>query len=138
MGIETLGDLCSHTEKELLATKNFGDSSLEEIKRILDDAGIRLGTGPLVDEPEAAFDTDAAEAGADSLSSDSVLSRSVDELNLTVRAKKCLSRKDIRTIGELVRTTAEELMNSKNCGVTSLNEIKKKLNDLFNLKLKGE
>ena len=138
MGIETLGDLCSHTEKELLATKNFGDSSLEEIKRILDDAGIRLGTGPLVDEPEAAFNTDAAEAGADSLSSDSVLSRSVDELNLTVRAKKCLSRKDIRTIGELVRTTAEELMNSKNFGVTSLNEIKKKLNDLFNLKLKGE
>ena len=67
-----------------------------------------------------------------------MLNRSVDELNLTVRAKKCLSRKDIRTIGELVRTTSEELMNSKNFGVTSLNEIKKKLHDLFDLKLKGE
>ncbi|MCR5360299.1 MAG: tetratricopeptide repeat protein [Thermoguttaceae bacterium] len=138
MGIETLGDLCSHTEKELLATKNFGDSSLDEIKRILDDAGLRLGTGPQHDEADLGFDADAAEAGADSLLGDSVLSKSVDELNLTVRAKKCLSRKDIRTIGELVRTTAEDLMSSKNFGVTSLNEIKKKLNDLFGLKLKGE
>ena len=138
MGIETLGDLCSHTEKELLATKNFGDSSLEEIKRILDDAGLRLGTGPQTEEAEFGFDADAAEIGIDAASGDSILSKSVDELNLTVRAKKCLSRKDIRTIGELVRTTAEELMNSKNFGVTSLNEIKKKLNDLYGLKLKGE
>lgn len=138
MGIETLGDLCAHTEKELLTTKNFGDSSLEEIKRILDDAGLRLGTGPQIEEADLDFDADLGDAGAESVSGDSVLSKSVDELNLTVRAKKCLSRKDIRTIGELVRTTAEELMNSKNFGVTSLNEIKKKLSDLYGLKLKGE
>ena len=138
MGIETLGDLCAHTEKELLTTKNFGDSSLEEIKRILDDAGLRLGTGPQIEEADLDFDTEVAETGVETLSGDSVLNKSVDELNLTVRAKKCLSRKDIRTIGELVRTTAEELMNSKNFGVTSLNEIKKKLNDIYGLKLKGE
>ncbi|MBQ3388742.1 MAG: tetratricopeptide repeat protein [Thermoguttaceae bacterium] len=138
MGIETLGELCSHTEKELLTTKNFGDSSLEEIKRILDDAGLKLGSGPQPIDAAADLAGEADEASAEIPAGDSVLNRSVDELNLTVRAKKCLSRKDIRTIGELVRTTSEELMNSKNFGVTSLNEIKKKLHDLFDLKLKGE
>ena len=138
MGIETLGDLCSHTEKELLSTKNFGDSSLEEIKRILEDAGLRLGSGPQQFEAAEEHLGESEDIGLDLSIGDSVLNRSVDELNLTVRARKCLSRKDIRTIGELVRTTAEDLMNSKNFGVTSLNEIKKKLHDLFDLKLKGE
>ncbi|MGI5832945.1 MAG: DNA-directed RNA polymerase subunit alpha C-terminal domain-containing protein [Thermoguttaceae bacterium] len=138
LGIETLGDLCSHTEKELLATKNFGDSSLEEINRILSDSGLKLGSGPQHADTAAEQGGEDDGTGAETSVGDTVLNRSVDELNLAVRAKKCLSRKDIRTIGELVRTTAEELMNCKNFGVTSLNEIRKKLDDLFGLKLKGE
>ena len=43
MNIETLGDLLNITETELLAYKNFGETSLVEIKTILEPRGLRLG-----------------------------------------------------------------------------------------------
>ena len=43
MGIMTLGDLCRCTEQELLASKNFGETSLVEIKEMLATKGLRLG-----------------------------------------------------------------------------------------------
>ena len=43
MGINTLGDLCRSTEAELLASKNFGETSLVEIKEMLASKGLRLG-----------------------------------------------------------------------------------------------
>ena len=43
MGIMTLGDLCRCTEPELLASKNFGETSLVEIKEMLGTRGLRLG-----------------------------------------------------------------------------------------------
>jgi DNA-directed RNA polymerase subunit alpha len=41
------------------------------------------------------------------------------------------------TIGELVRRTAEDLMECKNFGVTSLNEVRERLGER-GLKLRGE
>ena len=51
-------------------------------------------------------------------------------LNLTVRSRKCLSRLQITTIGELVSKSADELLTVRNFGVTSLNEIRQKLGDI--------
>jgi DNA-directed RNA polymerase subunit alpha len=45
MNIRTLGDLLRTTEAELLAYKNFGESSLLEIKQMLASKGMRLGQG---------------------------------------------------------------------------------------------
>ncbi|HHI68955.1 MAG TPA: tetratricopeptide repeat protein, partial [Planctomycetes bacterium] len=45
MEIRTLGDLVKKTEQELLSYKNFGDTSLMEIKEILRQKGLRLGLG---------------------------------------------------------------------------------------------
>ncbi|MBC8258509.1 MAG: DNA-directed RNA polymerase subunit alpha [SAR324 cluster bacterium] len=42
--IETIGDLVQKTEQEMLKTKNFGRKSLNEIKVILTDMGLSLGT----------------------------------------------------------------------------------------------
>ena len=42
--IETIGDLVQKTEQEMLKTKNFGRKSLNEIKVILTDMGLALGT----------------------------------------------------------------------------------------------
>lgn len=55
---------------------------------------------------------------------------SVSDLNLTVRSRKCLSRLQITTIGELVSKSADELLSVRNFGVTSLNEIRQKLQEL--------
>ena len=51
-------------------------------------------------------------------------SRSVDELELSVRSYNCLKNAGIRTIGELVQKTEAEMLKTKNFGRKSLNEIK--------------
>ena len=43
MNIRTLGDLTRVTEQQLLASKNFGETSLDEIKEIMTAKGLRLG-----------------------------------------------------------------------------------------------
>ena len=43
MDIFTLGDLVSITEQEMLNYKNFGDTSLKEVKDMLNARGMRLG-----------------------------------------------------------------------------------------------
>lgn len=67
----------------------------------------------------------------------SVLSRPVGDLNLSVRARKCMNRLNIGTLGELVSKSADELLECKNFGVTSLKEIRDKLVE-FNIRLKGD
>jgi DNA-directed RNA polymerase subunit alpha len=51
-------------------------------------------------------------------------SRSVDELELSVRSYNCLKNANIRTIGDLVVRTEAEMLKTKNFGRKSLNEIK--------------
>ncbi len=52
------------------------------------------------------------------------LSKSVDELELSVRSYNCLKNANIKTIGELVQKTESEMLKTKNFGRKSLNEIK--------------
>jgi DNA-directed RNA polymerase subunit alpha len=52
------------------------------------------------------------------------LSRSVEELELSVRSYNCLKNANIKTIGELVQKTEAEMLKTKNFGRKSLNEIK--------------
>ena len=56
-----------------------------------------------------------------------MLNKPVSDLNLSVRARKCMNRLDITTLGELVQRTADELLEAKNFGMTSLNEVREKL-----------
>src|SRR5207302_4963055 len=43
MNIRTLGDLTRVTEQQLLSSKNFGETSLSEIKEMMGTKGLRLG-----------------------------------------------------------------------------------------------
>ncbi|MGQ9570116.1 MAG: DNA-directed RNA polymerase subunit alpha [Thermodesulfovibrionales bacterium] len=52
------------------------------------------------------------------------LLKSVDELELSVRANNCLKNANIRTIADLVQKTEHEMLKTKNFGRKSLNEIK--------------
>jgi DNA-directed RNA polymerase subunit alpha len=78
-------------------------------------------------------DEDAIEeesVGVAPLSPDTVngmLGKSVEELELSVRANNCLRNANITTIGELVQRTEAELMKTKNFGKKSLQEIKDEL-----------
>jgi len=83
-------------------------------------------------EAEPAYDVS-------SLSPDeqAMLSRPISDLNLSVRARKCMVRLGLSTVGELVRKTGDDLLECKNFGVTSLNEVRDKLAQA-SLKLRGD
>lgn len=58
------------------------------------------------------------------------LARSVDELELSVRAANCLAAQKITTLRDLVTKTEQELLSFRNFGQTSLAEVRKKLTDV--------
>ncbi|MHC4749069.1 MAG: tetratricopeptide repeat protein [Planctomycetota bacterium] len=127
MKIDTIGDLMNITEVELLSYKNFGETSLREIKAILEPKGLYLGMALEEKQLSSAemsdhTDTEDQEEG--------LRNKTVDDLQLSVRARKCLQKLNLRTIGEVTSRTEAELLGCKNFGVTSLNEIKKALGDL--------
>jgi DNA-directed RNA polymerase subunit alpha len=132
MGIMTLGDLCRCTEQELLASKNFGETSLIEIKEMLATRGLRLGQYAQERPPEESYEPEVLSADEQAM-----LARPISELNLSVRARKCMIRLAINTLGDLCRRTGDDLLECKNFGVTSLNEVREKLTGL-GLKLRGE
>jgi DNA-directed RNA polymerase subunit alpha len=53
--------------------------------------------------------------------------RPVEDLELTVRSYNCLKREGVDTIGQLATMTEEELMNIRNLGMKSVDEIRSKL-----------
>jgi len=60
----------------------------------------------------------------------------VDELDLSVRSYNCLKRAGISKISELLQRTEDEIMNMRNLGKKSVDEIKEKLAER-NLSLKA-
>ncbi|HEY6639169.1 MAG TPA: DNA-directed RNA polymerase subunit alpha C-terminal domain-containing protein, partial [Nitrospiraceae bacterium] len=58
------------------------------------------------------------------------LFRSVNELELSVRAANCLKNANIKTIADLVQKTEGEMLRTKNFGKKSLNEIKEILTEM--------
>ena len=127
MKIRTLGDLLNISEAELLSYKNFGETSLKEVKAILETKNLHLGMS-LDDKPFIQQETE--EMMPISEQDQGLLNKPIDDLLLSVRARKCLQKLSLKTIGELTSKTEAELLGCKNFGVTSLNEIKKSLSDL--------
>jgi len=78
----------------------------------LEAEGIDIGPSP----------TDAA------LAAD--LALPIEELNLTVRSYNCLKREGIHTVGELVARSEQDLLDIRNFGAKSIEEVKQKLIDM--------
>jgi DNA-directed RNA polymerase subunit alpha len=129
MNIATIGDLLTINEQELLAYKNFGETSLHEIRDILESEGLELGMYEgVVFESESNDEYDPHKE---------LLKKPISELELSVRAGRAVDRLNIRTLGELVAKSEQELLGCKNFGSTSLTEIKEKL-DKYGLSLKKQ
>ncbi|MFQ5730442.1 MAG: DNA-directed RNA polymerase subunit alpha C-terminal domain-containing protein [Planctomycetaceae bacterium] len=133
MDIHTLGDLTRIGEQELLAGKNFGETSLHEIRDMMSAHNLMVGQNI---RPSTATDLSYLQQTL-SPQEQAQLSRPISDLNLSVRARKCMSRLGITTMGELMQRTPDELLSSRNFGVTSLNEVRAKLTEL-NLKLRND
>ena len=131
--INSLGDLLGVTEQELLAFKNFGETSLGEIKSLLASRGLRLGQaleeGGLPTTLASGFESPAPTPGSTSRPvpedvPEELADKAIGDLELSVRSRKALQRLNIQSVGELAARSEEELLGCKNFGTTSLNEIK--------------
>jgi DNA-directed RNA polymerase subunit alpha len=134
MNIRTLGDLTRVSETQLLNSKNFGETSLLEIKEMMTAKGLHLGQSL-----EEGAQTELRFRPQQPLSPEeqAVLNKPVGDLNLSVRARKCMNRLGINSLGELVQRSADELLESKNFGMTSLTEVREKLAQ-YGLTLRGD
>jgi len=83
-----------------------------------------------LDEDEYVEETPVEIAPADREAFMDKLTKSVDELELSVRSYNCLKNANIRTIGDLVQKTEPEMLKTKNFGRKSLNEIKEILSGM--------
>jgi len=59
-----------------------------------------------------------------------MLQRSVEEMELSVRSSNCLKTANIKTIGDLVQKSENEMLRYRNFGRKSLNEIKEILTEM--------
>ncbi len=123
MGLTNLGDLLNVTEHDLLNYKNFGETSLLEIKAMLAQKGLTLGqfvkdrdikTGLLPQEDSQEEQTDA----------DVAMNLLLSEVTMSMRVRRCLEQLGAVTLGEVCEMSEEELLVRKNFGQTSLDEIK--------------
>jgi DNA-directed RNA polymerase subunit alpha len=126
MNIKSLGDLLRTTEQELLSYKNFGETSLNEIKALLASKGLRLGQAAEENKPGPAGLARRAPVVAGNVPAE-LMNKSVADLELSVRSRKALQRLNINSLAELASRTEDELLGCKNFGHTSLNEIKQQL-----------
>jgi DNA-directed RNA polymerase subunit alpha len=92
-------------------------STLVELFQMFASMGV--GAGGLVLGPEP---------GEDEVSG--VLAQPIEDLDLTVRSYNCLKREGVTTVSELIEKTEEDLLEIRNFGQKSIDEVKAKLEEL--------
>ena len=104
---------------------------------ILPSDALSTAAGILRDHVDIFINPEARVEGRSELAGDDAqreinknLFRSVNELELSVRAANCLKNANIKTIADLVQKTEGEMLKTKNFGKKSLNEIKEILTDM--------
>jgi len=135
MNIRHVGDLTRVNEGQLLASKISAKRRLLEIREIMASKGLRVGQS-LEQGPAIRTEVRPHQQHL-SVEEQAVLNKPVSELNLSVRSRKCMSKLNINTVGELVHRTPDELLEAKNFGMTSLTEVREKLG-IMGLKLRGD
>jgi DNA-directed RNA polymerase subunit alpha len=59
-----------------------------------------------------------------------VLAMPIEDMDLTVRSYNCLKREGVQTVGDLVQKSEEDLLEIRNFGQKSIDEVKAKLEDM--------
>jgi DNA-directed RNA polymerase subunit alpha len=110
LDVETDGSI---TPREALASAG---STLMELVTLFSELAEApgLAVGPAQDETQLSGD----------------LAITIEELNLSVRSYNCLKREGINTVGDLVQRSEAELMDIRNFGQKSIDEVKGKLEEL--------
>jgi DNA-directed RNA polymerase subunit alpha len=59
-----------------------------------------------------------------------VLAQPIEDMDFTVRSYNCLKREGVATVGDLVQKTEEDLLEIRNFGQKSIDEVKAKLEEM--------
>jgi len=111
MNIFTLGDLISITEQEMLNYKNFGETSLKEVKEMLDARNLRLG---MLRENEERSYTRADQK---------TQQESVEKLELSSRTMQVLESLGVSKVGDLLRYDDLQLYRAAGSGQSVVQEL---------------
>lgn len=132
--IETLGELASFEKEVILKFRNLGKKSFLEIENVVIKKGLWFG----FDIRTFSFDNDTKSqvilnddptnsndiaSEQNEIVDDSILNIPIEDLGFSFRAFNCLKTAGIDTLGELVAFTKEELLNFRNLGRKSIQEI---------------
>jgi len=119
------------TDYDKLTLEVWTDGSITPADALSTGAGILRDHLDIFIGPETLSDaTPAIQPEDQSLEVNRNLFRSVNELELSVRAANCLKNANIKTIADLVQKTEVEMLKTKNFGKKSLNEIKEILAEM--------
>ena len=83
-----------------------------------------------ISEEQIEFENNTKQVSEEQNRLKNLLSMSVNEIELSVRAANCLNNANIITVGELATKSEPEMLKYRNFGKKSLNEIKAKLEQL--------
>ncbi len=122
------------TNYDKLTLEIWTNGSIHPEMALVESAKIlRKHLNPFVQYSELGSRVNAAARGSmigSDMAIESKLNMSLAELKLSVRASNCLESENIHTVRDLVRRTEDQLLEVRNFGETTLNEVQEKLNEL--------
>ena len=116
------------TDRDRLILDVETDGSITPREALASAGGTLLELVQLFGDLAEAQSMQVGAAEDDSVPSDYAIT--VEELNLSVRSYNCLKREGINTVGDLVEKSEAELMDIRNFGQKSIDEVKAKLEEL--------
>ncbi len=116
------------TDRDRLILDVETDGSVTPREALASAGGTLLELIQLFGDLAEAQSMQVGPAEDDSVPSDYAIT--VEELNLSVRSYNCLKREGINTVGDLVDKSEAELMDIRNFGQKSIDEVKAKLEEL--------
>ncbi len=122
------------TDYDKLTLEVWTDGSIRPEEAISKAAGILIMHLKLFQNMAGLTEEEEEEEGTflETQENDSakVLEMTIEDLDLSVRSFNCLKRANINTVADLTEKTEEDMMKVRNLGRKSLEEVKKKLQEL--------
>ena len=119
------------TDYDRLILEVWTDGSLRPEEAVSKAAGILVKLFQNMDGlPEEEEEEEATFPEEEEDDSSKVLDMTIEDLDLSVRSFNCLKRANINTVADLAEKTEDDMMKVRNLGRKSLEEVKKKLEEL--------
>ncbi len=117
----------SRTDLDRLMLEVWGNGTIMPDDAVRRAAEILVRYITIFSEIELPVQAEEEEAPAEEEVKNKILSFPIEEMEFSVRTFNCLKKENIDTVGELIKQTEEDLLNIRNFGKRSLEEVIEKL-----------